>query len=217
MRKFSPKIALLGVLLTLCAGCFYPPTTVPPADEQERTIIPLPFDLTWDVVNKVARRDGLKIDVADPNQRPIPQTVNIEASGPRFTLQQADCGTVRSIAGEYAALPEANSTSVYNFLIKPHGREHTMVEVAVSYNSSVKVPLRPATDVDCISRGTDESRILKEILAEATVTQRPDYSRRAPTAAATPSQPPPPAGTASTVLKHHGGVGPDPSNLWPQH
>jgi len=208
MTKLWPKLAVLAVLLALCAGCFYPPTTVPPADEQERTLVPLPFDLTWDLVNKVARRDGLRIDVADPNH------FSLEASGPRFTLQQADCGTIKSIAGEYAALPEANSTSVYNFLIKPHGREHTMVEVAVSYNSPVKVPLRPATDVDCISRGTDESRMLKEILAEATVTHRPDYSRRTPSTASTLSEGPPSEGP-STVLKHR--VGPDPSNLWPSH
>jgi len=214
MKNLSPNLAVLAALVAVCAGCFYPPTTVPPEDEQERTLVPLPFDLTWDVVNKVARRDGLKIDVADPNQRPAPRAVNLEASGPRFTLQQADCGTIKSIAGEYAALPEANSTSVYNFIIKPHGPEHTLVEVAVSYNSPVKVPLRPATDVDCISRGTDESRILKEIIAEAKITKRPDYSRRAPSA--TPSQAPAPAASGkSTVLKPE--ALPNPSKLYPMH
>ena len=157
-------------------------------------MIPLPYDLTWDVVSKVAKRDGLRVDVSDPNNH------NLEMSGPRFTLQQADCGTIKSVAGEYAAQPEANSTSVYNFFIKPHGPEQTMVEVAVSYNSAVKVPLRPATDVDCISRGTDESRMLKEIIAEAKITQRPDYSHPS---RSTTSQELPSGGGESTVLKPH--------------
>jgi hypothetical protein len=202
--KFLSRLSILAVALSLwSAGCIYPPTTVPPADEQERTVVPLPFDLTWDVVNKVARRDGLRVDVADPNH------FSLEASGPRFNLQQADCGMIRGIAGEYAALPEANSTSVYNFIVKPHGREHTMVEVAASYNSSVKVPLRPSADVDCISRGTDESRILKEIIAEAKITQRPNYTRRLPTESAPPSH------SASTVLKDE--PIPEASKLYPMH
>jgi hypothetical protein len=183
MMKFSLKPLLLVAGLALAnVGCFYPPTTEPPADEQERTVVALPFDVTWNMVNSVAKREGLRVEVADPNNH------NLEASGPRFTLQQADCGTIKSIAGQYAAQPEAASTSVYNILIKPHGREHTLVAVAVSYNSPVRVPLHPATDVDCISRGTDESRFLKEIIAEATITPRPDYRRQeAPAAAAAPA------------------------------
>jgi hypothetical protein len=138
-------------------------------------VIALPYDLAWDVVNDVIKRNGLHVDASEPSQRGI-----IEASGPRFTLQEADCGTVKSIGGMYAALPESNSTSVYNFLVKPHGPESTMVQVEVSYNSPVKVPFHPATDVDCISRGTDESRILNEIIAQARVTHRPEYHRAAP-------------------------------------
>jgi hypothetical protein len=174
--KVSSHLLILAVALSISmAACFYPPTTVPPPDEKERTVISLPYDLAWDVVNNVIKRNDLHVDASEPSQRGI-----IEASGPRFTLQEADCGMVKSIGGTYAALPESNSTSVYNFLVKPHGPESTMVQVEVSYNSSVKVPFHPATDVDCISRGSDESRILNEIIAEARVTHRPEYYKSAP-------------------------------------
>jgi len=174
--KVCPHLLILATAVSVSAvACFYPPSTVPPPDEKERTVIPLPYDLAWDVVNNVIKRNGLHVDASEPSQRGI-----IEASGPRFTLQEADCGTVKSIAGAYAALPESNSTSVYNFLVKPHGPESTMVQVEVSYNSPVKVPFHPTTDVDCISRGTDESRILSEIIAEARVTHRPEYYKSAP-------------------------------------
>jgi hypothetical protein len=174
--KISPQLLILAAAVSISAvACFYPPTTVPPPDEKERTVIPLPYDLAWDVVNDVIKRNGLHVDASEPAQRGI-----IEAAGPRFTLQQADCGTIKSIGGEYAALPESNSTTVYNFLVKPHGPENTMVQVEVSYNSPVKVPFHPATDVDCISRGSDESRILNEIIAESRITHRPEY-KGAPT------------------------------------
>ncbi len=122
MKVFPYLLVLTGAVSVSAAACFYPPTTVPPPDEKERTVIALPYDLAWDVVNNVIRRNGLHVDASEPSQRGI-----IEASGPRFTLQQADCGTVRSIGGAYAALPESNSTTVYNFLVKPHGPESTMV------------------------------------------------------------------------------------------
>ncbi len=174
--KISPQLLVLAAAVSIStAACFYPPTTVPPPDEKERTLVALPYDLAWDVVNNVIRRNGLHVDASEPSQRGI-----IEASGPRFSLQEADCGMVKSIGGTYAALPESNSTSVYNFLVKPHGPESTMVQVEVSYNSPVKVPFHTATDVDCISRGTDESRILSEIIAEARVTHRPEYYKSAP-------------------------------------
>jgi hypothetical protein len=174
--KTSPHLLLLAAVISIsAAACLYPPETVPPPDEKERTVIPLPYDLAWDVVNNVIKRNGLHVDASEPSQRGI-----IEAAGPRFTLQQADCGTVRSVGGAYAALPETNSTSVYNVLVKPHGPENTMVQVEVSYNSSVKVPFHPATDVDCISRGTDESRMLNEIIAEARVTHRPEFYKSTP-------------------------------------
>jgi hypothetical protein len=174
--KVSPHLLILAAAVSISTvACFYPPTTVPPPDEKERTVIPLPYDLAWDVVNNVIKRNGLHIDASEPTQRGI-----IEAAGPRFTLQEADCGTVKSVGGAYAALPESNSTSVYNFLVKPHGPESTMVQVEVSYNSPVKVPFHPATDVDCISRGSDESRILNEIIAEARVTHRPEYHKTSP-------------------------------------
>jgi hypothetical protein len=81
------------------------------------------------------------------------------------------------VAGAYTAEPEMNSSSVYNFLVRPRGREATIVEVRATFNSSVKVPLHPAADVDCVSHGIQESNLLRQVLAEAKKTHRPEYAK----------------------------------------
>ena len=100
----------------------------------------------------------------------------IEAVGPRFTLHDADCGKIKSVAGAYTAEPQANSSSVYNFLVRPRGGEATLVEVRATFNSSVAIPLHPATDVDCVSHGIQESNLLREVLVEAKKTHRPEFA-----------------------------------------
>ena len=103
----------------------------------------------------------------------------IEAAGPRFTLQDADCGKIKSVVGAYTAEPELNSSSVYNFLVRPRGPEATLVEVRATFNSPVKVPLHQSTDVDCVSHGIQESNLLREVLVEAKQTHRPEYAKPA--------------------------------------
>jgi hypothetical protein len=166
------KFSLPGLIAALLvAGCFYPPVTQPPPDEQQQVVIPLPYDLAWDAVNGVITQNSFRVQAQDMTNGII------EAVGPRFTLHDADCGKVKSIAGAYVAEPEPDSSSVYNFLVRPRGPEATLVEVRATFNSAVKVPLHPATDVDCVSHGVQESDLLREVLVEAKKTHRPVFAR----------------------------------------
>ena len=160
---------LLAALSFAVAGCFIPPVTQPPPDEQQQVVIALPYDLAWDAVNAVITENSFHVQAQDMTNGII------EAVGPRFTLHDADCGKIKSVAGAYTAEPQANSSSVYNFLVRPRGREATLVEVRATFNSSVAIPLHPATDVDCVSHGIQESNLLREVLVEAKKTHRPEF------------------------------------------
>ncbi len=82
---------------------------------------------------------------------------------------------------------------MYNFLVRPRGREASIVKVRATFNSSVKVPLHPATDVDCVSHGTQESNLLREVLVEAKKTHRPVFANsRQPAAPSASAQSPAP-------------------------
>jgi hypothetical protein len=165
------RVSILSLTAALFAvGCLYPPVTQPPPDEQQQVVIPLPYDLAWDAVNAVVKENSFHVQAQDMTNGII------EAVGPRFTLHDADCGKVKSVVGAYLAEPEANSSSVYNFLVRPRGREATLVEVRATFNSSVTVPLHPATDVDCVSHGIQESNLLRDVLAEAKKTHRPEFA-----------------------------------------
>lgn len=186
----------MGLVAALCAaGCLYPPVTQPPPDEQQQVVIPLPYDLGWDAVNTVIKQNSFHVQAQDMTNGII------EAVGPRFTLHDADCGKIKSVAGSYEAEPEANSSSVYNFLVRPRGGEATLVEVRATFNSSVKVPLHPATDVDCVSHGVQESDILREVLVAAKETHRPEYAKpqAAPQHARAQSQSPSASGNRTTA------------------
>jgi hypothetical protein len=192
---FGARISILGMIAALAvsvAACLYPPQTQPPPDEQQQVVIPLPYDLAWDAVNAVITENSFRVQAQDMTNGII------EASGPLFTLHDADCGRIKSVAGSYAADPEPDSSSVYNFLVRPRGPEATIVEVRATFNSSVKVPLHPATDVDCVSHGIQESNILREVLVQAKQTHRPVFAKpsgattqQAASASAQPSAPAP--------------------------
>jgi len=168
----SVRRSILILVATLSAvGCLYPPITQPPPDAQQEVVISLPYDLAWDAVNAVVKENSFHVQAQDMTNGII------EAVGPRFTLHDADCGKIKSVAGAYTAEPEQNSSSVYNFLVRPRGREASIVKVRATFNSSVSVPLHPATDVDCVSHGIQESNLLRQVLAEATKTHRPEYAR----------------------------------------
>jgi hypothetical protein len=193
--RFAMKNCVRIVALAMLAlvGCIYPPMTEAPSDEQQRVVIPLPYDLAWDAVNSMLEENGMRIQAQDSNHGII------EAVGPRFTLHDADCGKIKSVVGTYPAEPELNSSSVYNFLVRPHGKEASIVEVRATFASAVRVPLRPTKDVDCVSRGTEESNLLRQLLVVAKRTHRPTFAQQnegAPAAAArtteaiTPAAPP---------------------------
>jgi hypothetical protein len=166
------RVSIPGFAAVLfAAGCLYPPVTQPPPDQQQQVVIPLPYDLGWDAVNSVITENQFHVQAQDMTNGII------EAAGPRFTLHDADCGKIKGAVGSYAAEPELNSSSVYNFLVRPRGPEATLVEVRATFNSPVKVPLHPATDVDCVSHGIQESNLLREVLAEASRTHRPEFAK----------------------------------------
>jgi hypothetical protein len=180
------RVSIVGVIAALfVAGCFYPPITQPPPDEQQEAVIPLPYDLAWDAVSAVISQNAFHVQAQDMTNGII------EAVGPRFTLHDADCGKIKSIVGTYTAEPEANSSSVYNFLVRPRGPEASIVKVRATFNSSVKVPLHQATDVDCVSHGIQESDLLREVLVAAKKTHRPAFAK--------PNTAPQPAASAASA------------------
>ena len=163
---------MLAVLAAVfAAGCIYPPTTQPPPDAHQQVVIALPYDLAWDAVNHVIAQNALRVQAVDSNAGII------ETVGPRFTLHDADCGRIKSVVGTYPAEPEMNASTVYTFGVHPRGPEASIVQVLATFNSPVKVPLHPATDVDCISYGIQEGNLLRQVLAQAKQTHRPVFSK----------------------------------------
>jgi hypothetical protein len=160
-------------------------------------VIPLPYDLAWDAVNEVVTENSFHVQAQDMTNGII------EAAGPRFTLHDADCGKIKSVAGAYTAEPEANSSSVYNFLVRPRGPEATLVEVRATFNSPVKVPLHPATDVDCVSHGIQESNLLREVLVEAKKTHRPVFAKPSTPPQQASAQPLMPTHTPPSSIEKH--------------
>jgi hypothetical protein len=203
-KKNCVRIAALAMIALV--GCLYPPMTQPPSDEQQRVVIPLPYDLAWDAVNSMLQENGMRIQAQDSNHGII------EAVGPRFTLHDADCGKIKGAVGTYAAEPELNSSSVYNFLVRPHGKEASVVEVRATFASAVRVPLRPTKDVDCVSHGIQESNLLRQLLVVAKQTRRPTYAEpsTAPDKTVVDSPPPPPR-HSSTTSNGESTIGKSPS------
>ena len=164
--------AMLAVMAAFfAAGCIYPPTTQPPPDAHQQVVIALPYDLAWDAVNNVIKQNSLRVQAVDSNAGII------ETVGPRFTLHDADCGRIKSVVGTYPAEPEMNASTVYTFGVHPRGPEASIVQVLATFNSPVKVPLHPATDVDCVSHGIQEGNLLQQVLAQAKQTHRPVFSK----------------------------------------
>jgi hypothetical protein len=198
-RFISPLLLL--ALTAGAAGCFYPPMAKPLPPAKTSTIVKLPYDLAWDAVNSVIRQERLKVQVQDPNHGLI------EAQGGSFSLQDADCGRIRSV-GTYAATPEPDATSVYNFQVTAVGNEASRVEIRATFDSPLKVPLRQPQDIECISRGTQESRLLRLVLAQATHTRPPSYRKPEEPAPTAEPAPAPPLPGRPTLLKP--GVLPEP-------
>lgn len=152
---------------TMC-GCFYPPVEKPLPPKSTQVTLSVPYDLAWDAVHAVATRNNFNIIADDPNNG----ILETQATG-GFTLAAADCGTLKGIAGKYKAEPDADASAVYNFLVKPRGDEASVVSLQATFTAPLHIPMRPMSDVQCVSRGTEESRLLQQVSEQALNERRP--------------------------------------------
>lgn len=169
ITRLARAVAALAMAAT--AGCFYPPTQAPPPQNKNQVMLDQPYDLAWDAVHAVIRKNKLHINAEDPNHGII------ETETDRFTLDDADCGQLKGIVGKYAAEPNEAATAVYSFAIKPNGRKASMVGVQATFSAPLHVPLHPMRDVQCVSRGKAEARLLGEIAATAAAMRRPEFAK----------------------------------------
>jgi hypothetical protein len=142
----------------------------PVADDKNQLTLALPFDLAWEAVHAVIASNGFHIIAEDPNNGIIESQA---VTG--FSLKDADCGEVRGIAAKYRAEPDAASSAVYNFNVKPQGNEASVVILQVVFTSSLSVPLHPMSEENCVSRGRQEARLFKEIEQQALKEHRPEF------------------------------------------
>jgi hypothetical protein len=153
------------------SGCFYPPMR-PRGAPSPAITVDKPFDLVWDATHKVITVNGYRVVTEEPGSG----LIETQTSG-GFTLKDADCGQLRSVANKYAAEPGIDATVVYNFYVKPAGDEATAVTVQGTFDAPLQIPLRPTTDVQCFSRGVQERRLLKEIAAASAQEHRPVFTQ----------------------------------------
>jgi len=152
------------------AGCFYPPRQKPMPDSSISVTVATPYDLTWEAVHAVIGSNGYNVIADDPNNG----IIETQAVG-GFSPKNADCGKLKGIAGKYQAEPDADSSAVYNFQVKPQGNEASMVSVQAVYTTPLHIPMHPMSHVQCVSRGFEESRLLKEISEQARNEHRPEF------------------------------------------
>lgn len=194
-------IAIATASLAGIAGCFYPPTAkgipAPPKPAPvaiHDVVVKVPYDLTWDAVHKVIKNNGYSIQAEDPDHGII------EAEGRSFTLKDADCGKIRSIVGKYDPRPAPGGSAVYNFIVLPSGPEETSVSVTATFNTPLQVPFHKPRDFRCLSRGTREAALLKEIVAAAGREHQPGMET-VPAPLAIPEKPVPLLSGRSTLMR----------------
>jgi len=158
---------ITGAIQLGVAGCYYPAKIQPPSAAKTQTLVNVPYDLTWDAVHTVVNQNEYKVLGDDPNNGIV------EAEAHSFTLADADCGQMKSVANRYDAEPDAGGSAVYNFKVEPAGREATNLSVIATYSTPLRVPFHPITDFQCVSRGTQEARLLKEVDTAAHAEHRP--------------------------------------------
>jgi hypothetical protein len=168
------RLLHLGVTYSLAlafAGCFYPP--ILPTHAGSPTItLNKPFDLVWDATHQVITKNDYRVVTEDPDSGLI-ETQSYSG----FTLNDADCGQLRSVANKYKAEPGIDATVVYNFYVKPAGNEATTVSIQATFDAPLQVPLHPMTNVQCVSRRSQEARLLKAIAAQAAHERRPVFTQ----------------------------------------
>jgi hypothetical protein len=165
---------LIGAILVGVAGCYYPAKIQPPPAAKTETLVEVPYDLTWDAVHKVVSQNQYKLLADDPNDGII------ETETYKFTLADADCGQMKSVANRFDAEPDAGGSAVYNFKVAPAGPEASEVSISATYTTPLHVPLHRITDFECVSRGTQEARLLKEIEIAVNAEHRPSAALEKP-------------------------------------
>jgi hypothetical protein len=154
-----PRIPILALTL---AGCFYPPPQRPLPDSRTHLILHLSYYKAWDVVHEVIKKNEYRIITENPDDG----TIEAQAAG-SFTLADADCGKLEGIGRKYKAEPDPDATALYDFQIKPRGTEVSTVDVQGTFTAPLHVPLHPVRGEQCLSRGTQEARLLGEIAQHA--------------------------------------------------
>jgi hypothetical protein len=147
-------VASMGLLY----GCFYPPTQLPPNSPAAHIALDLPYDLAWDTVQKVVARNDFHVINANPNAGVIEAQ---KVGG--FTLDDADCGKLRGIAGKVKEEPDPDSSVVYDFHVEAKEARVSLVTVQGTFTTPRHVPLHPLTNVQCVSRGRQEAQLIREI------------------------------------------------------
>lgn len=155
-------------LIAIFAGCFYPPQEKPPAPNRTSVTLDQPYDLAWDAVQTVVADNAYHVVTSNPNSG----TVEAQKVG-GFTLDDADCGKLRGIAGKIKAEPDPDSSVVFDFHVEPQAVRTSVVSVGATFTAPLHVPLHPISDVQCVSRGVQEARLLDEIRRQALLEHRP--------------------------------------------
>jgi hypothetical protein len=148
----------IPVIAVILAGCFYPPRQEPLPDSRTHLLLHSPYYKVWDAVHEVIRKNDYRIITENPDDG----TIEAQAPG-SFTLADADCGQLKSVARKYNAEPDPNATALYDFEIKPRGNEMSTIGVHGTYTAPLHVPMHPVRGEHCASRGTQETRLLSEV------------------------------------------------------
>jgi hypothetical protein len=168
MRQSMISRTAIGlVLIAGIGGCYYPAQIQPPPVAKTKSVVKVPYDLTWDAVHTVVNKNDFKILGDDPNHGIV------EAEAHTFTLADADCGQMKSVSSRYDAEPDAGGSAVYNFKVEPAGPEASSLSVNATYSTPLHVPFHRISDFQCVSRGTQETRLLNDIAETARTERRP--------------------------------------------
>jgi hypothetical protein len=156
------RCAGIPIFVLTLAGCFYAPQQKPLPDSRTHLILHFPYYKVWDAVHEVIVKNEYHIITENPDEG----TIEAE-SADSFTLADADCGKLRGVAGKYNAEPDPDATALYDFQIKPRGNEAATVDVQGTFTAPLHVPMHPVRGEQCISRGTQEARLLGAIAQQA--------------------------------------------------
>ncbi len=161
-------IALAALAALAAAGCFHA-AVAEHKRAPEKDSIAAPYDEVWDATLQVIKKNELKVQAQDPVHGIL------EAQGRHFTLQDADCGLVGTPLGKAPVEPTDAATTVFNFYLAPDGPEATRVSIQATFSTPGNAPFHPIVNINCISKGRQEARLLKEVREAAAQQRRPVF------------------------------------------